>query len=432
VTSPEKRPWVSDIPYEHNLEKWTADVTIDFIRDCARRDTPFLALMSFERPHKPVEVPSTMSDRVDPERIQLDVPETEEQLLRQPRICLEGRIDPCSDTWRSKSEFKKLLACYYTIIELIDDQIGRVIETLEQLGIAEQTHIILIADHGDQAGVKRIFDKCQHVSSSQICRIPFIVAPAAGHMNGHLRGRSVAEPVEAVDLLPTLCDLAGIPVPGHVDGRSLAGVFHGERLDASRVVFTESYFRRAVVKEGWKLVHHVGCSVGELYNLSEDPNEYENLYLQPGHAAKVQELKHELIKFYAPPWTEDDIRHLDEVLMKDMIMLIGNRNQPLHRAGCETGPFFLEGRGFAGLEYKRSRLFYRFDNQQHVILNLANEDIYGKPMGRFVFGELRDRLLDELIRRHPTISYTEPEPLGAELATPEQVQAFLSQPLYQD
>jgi arylsulfatase A-like enzyme len=422
----------SDVPVEHNLERWTGDRTIEFIRDCASKKEPFLAFMSFERPHAPLNIPFAEEGRIDASRIPLDPGETEAQLLLKPRLCLEGRMDPCSQTWRSPEEFREVLKCYFTLIEMIDDQIGRVMSVLRELGLEENTAIAFCADHGDQAGRKRIFDKCQHASSAQLTRIPFILVPPAS-----CSGRVVDAPVESIDLYPTFCDWAGLEHPAHLEGRSLAGVCTGaEEADPHRVAVSESFFRRSVVKDGWRLVHHRGGSVHELYNLRKDPLEYENLYLQPGHASKVDELKHELIHFLSDPWEERDTEGLDARLPGSIEQRVNFTHQRLHRSGCESGPFFIAGRGIHALEWKHWTLFYRVDTRAHSIFSTRSDpdrtiNHYGTPLG-WAYGEMRDRLIDLLMEQHPPLTYWEPEPLGAEMPTPEQVQAYLSQPLFQE
>jgi len=433
--TPQSRPNIADVPPEHNLEKWTADETIAFIEECHAEQRPFLGWMSFERPHKPLNIPAEREGRFDPAAIVLDPPETAAQLLLKPRICLEGRIDPCSDTGSTPDEFRALLARYFTVIEMIDEQVGRVLDRLDALGLADNTAIVLCADHGEQAGRKRIFDKCQHASSNQLCRIPFILCPPAD-MAGSVRAGTVVDaPVESIDLYPTFCDWAGVPAPSHLEGRSLAPLCAGKsEPEADRCAFTESYFRRAVVKDGWRLVSHLGGSVHELYHLADDPLEYDNLYLRPGHTERIDDLKHELIRFLSEPFDADDTRYIDEAVLKDQGILHHLRHQHLHRSGCESGPFMIEGRALHVIEWKHWTLHYRVDTRRHgVFANsdaLREHNLLDTPRGRWAYEELRDKVLDELMRRCVPRTYWEPEPLGAEMPTPGQVDAFLSQPLF--
>ncbi|MBC2602523.1 sulfatase family protein [Puniceicoccus vermicola] len=426
-------PMRSDVPYEHNLERWTADRTMDFISDCAEKEEPFIAWMSFERPHKPINIPKDEEDRIPLDRIPLDPPETEEQLLLLPRICIEGRMDICSDTWQTPDNFREVVRRYYTIIEMIDDQVGRVLAKLEELGLAENTAIAFCSDHGDMAGRKRIFDKCLHASSNQLVRIPLLLVPPRGQGQ---EGQVVDAPVENIDLYPTFCSWAGLDTPAHVEGHDLAPVCTGrESADPHRPAFCESYFRRAVVKDGWRLVHHVGGSVHELYHIAEDPLEYENLYLRSGHAEKVDALKHELILFLSGPHDETDTASIENAVLSTIERRRKFTHQNLHRNGTESGPYFICGRAIHALEWKHWTLFYRVDTREHMIFSKSDEErkdnLYGTPQG-WVFGEMQDKLIDMLVEQHPALTWWEPEPLGSEMPTPSQVRAYLSLPLMQE
>jgi arylsulfatase len=438
-TPPQPSPWTTDIPEEHNLEKWTADETIDFMRETRQRgDAPFLAFMSFERPHKPIFVPEGRIHQIDPGAITLDEAETAAQLLLKPRIALEGRIDSCSDTWQVPEDFRQLLACYYIVIEMIDEQIGRVLEELEALGIAENTAIAFCADHGDMAGRRRIFDKCLHTSSVELTRVPMILCPAGTLRSDEPAGppRVCESPVESIDLFPTFCDWAGIATPDRVEGVNLSDVVSGEvEADVSRAAVTESYYRRSIVKDGYRFVFHHGGSVHELYDLKRDPREYDNLYLQPGHTRVIDDMKHELIRFLSEPFNEADSRFADDELLGNVVNRRKLKHQALHRSGCESGPFFVEGRAVHVLEYKHWTLLYRVDTRDHHVYANSDADrennLMAGAMGRYVYGELRDVLLSMLMQRCVPRTYWEPQPLGAEMPSPDQVDAYLSQPLMQ-
>ncbi|MFW5653012.1 MAG: sulfatase/phosphatase domain-containing protein [Planctomycetota bacterium] len=288
------------------------------------------------------------------------------------------------------------------------------------------------------AGRRRIFDKCLHASAVDLTRIPMILCPA-GALHKETAGdppRVCDAPVESIDLFPTFCDWAGIATSDRVEGVSLADVAGGKaEADPHRAAITESYFRRAVVKDGYRFVFHRGGSVHELYNLKRDPKEYDNLYLQPGHTRIIDDMKHELIRFLTEPHDERDSRFVDDELLANVVNRHMLKHQALHRSGCESGPFLVEGRAVHVLEYKHWTLLYRVDSRQHHVY--ANTDtqrennLMAGAMGRYVYGELRDVLLSELMERCVPRTYWEPEPLGAEMPSPDQVDAYLSQPLMQ-
>jgi arylsulfatase A-like enzyme len=160
-------------------------------------------------------------------------------------------------------------------IAYTDRQLGRLMARLEQPPFAGRTYVLLHSDHGEAFGEHGYRYHGQHLYNDQI-HVPLTVTGPG------LPGRAVGTPVSGVDLLPTLLDLAGLPIPGSLQGTSLVP-FAGDDPPEHGPVFSEMLAdanhsdRRVIVQWPWKL--QWGITFGEytLYDLSKDPNETEDL-----------------------------------------------------------------------------------------------------------------------------------------------------------
>lgn len=162
---------------------------------------------------------------------------------------------------------------YARLTEMVDRQIARVLEALEQSGQAENTVVVFTSDHGDMDAAHRM----EHKSTfyDEACRIPLIIRAPAG-MRGVVDTRHLVS--NGLDLLPTFCDWAGIPVPPEMEGRSLRGLVENNALKSWRQsVPVESAIGRAVITDKFKYCrYNIGANREQLINLDADPWEQVN------------------------------------------------------------------------------------------------------------------------------------------------------------
>jgi arylsulfatase A-like enzyme len=186
-----------------------------------------------------------------------------------------------------------MIAAYYAQIELIDDQVGRLLDELEASGQRENTLIIFASDHGEMLGDHGLRLKgCRFYEGA--VHVPLIVS-WPGRVQQGLRSSAL---VELADLVPTLLDATSLPIPAAVQGRSLLPILIGEADPTVHHAFVRCEYHDALDRpfashanmlyDGrFKLVLYHGHEVGELYDLDQDPDEYENLWGQP-YAAALQ------------------------------------------------------------------------------------------------------------------------------------------------
>jgi len=184
---------------------------------------------------------------------------------------------------------------YYATIVAVDENIGRLLDALEQLGILDSTCILHTGDNGFFLGEWRAFDKrFMHEPSIRVpllIRYPKLIKP------GSVCDRMVLN----IDISPTVLDLAGLKVPEHMHGRSMVPLLKGEETDWRKDWYYE-YFEfpgphsvqkhRGIRTERWKLIHYYEVDQFELYDLQNDPEERVNLADDPAY----QELKARLLK----------------------------------------------------------------------------------------------------------------------------------------
>jgi arylsulfatase A-like enzyme len=168
-------------------------------------------------------------------------------------------------------------AAYYGTVSQIDWQLGLVLQALGERGLADDTIVVFTSDHGEFLGDHGIPAKAPFLLDCML-RVPCLIYVPQGSQKGIVSD----ELTESVDLYPTLCRLAGLEAPEWVQGRDLtpllagdSGAFHGRTA-----VYAEAVDKRCLRTREWKLIHYPTKPYGELYHLTEDPYELNNLYYE--------------------------------------------------------------------------------------------------------------------------------------------------------
>lgn len=307
----------SEIPYKHSVEAWTGDETLKYL-DTVDKEKPFMLWATFERPHSPTSVPEDNPFPYDPEQIEL--PPYDEGWYSKP----DTRRPGCENMWNvfhtGEDRLRQAIASYYSLISMIDEQVGRIVNKLEEIGELDNTIIVFTADHGDFCGEYGQFGK--NLSTFDVLyRVPMIF-----YWKGKTCKEQIYELTEMVDVMPTLLDICDIDIPKSVQGQSLGNAVRGNTLqcglpwDPKEAVFFETPFIKTVRTKTHKLsvCWKETTSWGQLYDLDADPGELKNLYNNPEYAYIQRELETRLLCWYiqteqpqvhpagtaetAPPW----------------------------------------------------------------------------------------------------------------------------------
>jgi choline-sulfatase len=260
---------------------------------------PFCMVASMTHPHDPYVIPRDYWDRyagvdIDMPRVHIPVDELDPHSRRLRHVCGLD-LQPVND-----AQVHAARRAYYGALSYIDDQVGVLLAALADARFADNTIVLLLADHGDMLGERGLWYKMNFFEPA--CRVPLIV-----HAPGRFAARRVKESASLVDILPTLCELAGgIPMryAAPLDGRSLRPQLSGD-LGPDEVIgeyLAEGAIAPLVmIKRGRYKFVHSPVDPDQLYDLLDDPDEVRNLALVPQHAARVKEFLAEVARRWDIP-----------------------------------------------------------------------------------------------------------------------------------
>ena len=246
-------PFAADDNLTHSA--FVGEQTIEFIK--ASGAEPFLCIAGFYSPHAPWIAPQKYLDMYNPASLSIATFPTDVDRLR-PK-------DP--DEQYSDEQLRRAKHGYYAMISEVDDTIGRILDTLESCGKRENTIVVFTSDHGEWLGDHLRYGK-GYPAPDVVNRVPLIISAPGENRTAIHDGV-----VEAVDIVPTLLDLAAIQTPTFMQGESLAGVISGHGARDKAVALTEA--------TGWKslrsarfqyLIHADGRE--SLWDLQVDPGAY--------------------------------------------------------------------------------------------------------------------------------------------------------------
>ncbi len=249
----------------------------------------FMITASWSPPHDLWVMPEPYYSLVDRKEIELpgttDVPEWDQ---RGPSKRLGEIMGP--------EGIREYAAIYHGMVKYIDDQLGRVLRKLDDLGLAANTLVLFTTDHGDMVGAHGCIGKSIQGFYDDLVRIPLLM-----RLPGRIPpGTVVGEPVSQVDFMPTILDYAGLPVPEKIHGRSMRPLVEGrqaarrdhafcQRANSSRMLRTERY----------KYFCRPQPRAVALLDLENDPHEDRNLASDAAHAETVRRMHQRMLEVMA-------------------------------------------------------------------------------------------------------------------------------------
>jgi len=276
---------------------WLCDRTIDFIRE--NKDKPFCYMVSIPDPHGPnsVRAPyNTMYDNVEPP-LPMAFNPTADQIPAWGQPESKGKKKnkgKVADPTKVSESLRNLLRQYYGMVKCIDDNVGKILNTLDELKLTENTIVVFTSDHSDLCGEHGRHNKGVPFENS--AKVAFVISWPAKLPKGLV----VNEALGTVDFAPTILDLMGCDVPKDMEGRDAAKLFLGEKPkdweDLTVVRATGESKWIAVVSDRYKLVY---SSIDKpwFYDLEKEPEELTNRYAVPEYQATIKKMKAFLLDY---------------------------------------------------------------------------------------------------------------------------------------
>ena len=270
----------------HSSEVFS-EAAIDFLRNY-RNDNPFFMYVAYVAPHDPRQSPKRFWEMYDHDKISL-----QNFMPEHPFDNGELRIrDELLEKWpRTPEAIRRHIADYYAIISHLDEQIGRILTTIEETGHADNTIIVFAGDNGLAVGQHGLMGK-QNLYDHSV-RVPLVMS-GPGISQG-LKSESFCY---LLDIFPTLCDLMELPIPNTVEGKSLVPVIQNPTTSIRKTLhFAYKGVQRGVRDERYKLIEYVvdGNRTTQLFDLEEDPYEINNLASNPNYREPLEFLRQELL-----------------------------------------------------------------------------------------------------------------------------------------
>lgn len=302
---------IDRVPKEAHYSHWVAERAINFIEHPREDDEPFCLVANFFDPHHPFGAPQEFRDKIDAAAI--PEPNTRpDELEDKPAPHKAYSVKSYSGTAPgfqdyTKEQIQEIRAQYWAMIALIDHEVGRILAALEEAGLAEDTLVVFSSDHGEMLGNHQQLLKGPQLYED-LTRVP-LIARWPGNISP---GITVNELVQWIDLPATFLDAASCAPGTGVQGESLLRLTAEPRNNKSKDSWrkwalceyrysgfaTDPLIMTTMLRyEDWKLIVWHGTPAtggerdGELYNLTDDPGELQNLFHNPEYVGVRRRLK---------------------------------------------------------------------------------------------------------------------------------------------
>ncbi len=292
------------LPEELHPTTWTAETAVRFL-STYRREEPFFLKVSFIRPHSPYDPPERFLKMYE----RADLPAAEVGDWAQPFARPSSQTPELWHGDLGAAQVRASRQGYYGSVSHVDEQIGRILATLREKGLLNNTLIVMTADHGDMLGDHHLWRKSYAYQSSS--HIPMLIRWPDGLARGK-RGVTISKPVELRDVLPTFVEAAGGALPSSVDGQSMLPLLDDPNAEwrpwidlEHDVCYHPSNHWNALTDGRRKYIFHAASGREQFFNLEEDPKEVHDL---GGNSQEVAGWRERMIAHLAErgaPWVVD-------------------------------------------------------------------------------------------------------------------------------
>ncbi len=264
--------------------------TLQWLRAAAERGQPFVLYVGLVAPHFPLIAPQEFFSLYDARQIPEAKLHPKNGYERHPWVQAYAAFERSEETFQDEGERVDAFLAYYGLCSFLDSNVGRIVDELAALGLAESTHVIYTSDHGDNVGARGLWGKSTLYQES--VGIPMILA-------GPDVTSTVCEtPVDLLDLYPTLLQAVGVDPSQHMGSRPGKSLFAiaAQPADKRRAILSEYHAAGSntagfMLRKGpWKYHHYVRFEP-ELFNLDSDPGELHDLAGDPAYSDVLADMK---------------------------------------------------------------------------------------------------------------------------------------------
>ena len=266
-----------------------ATEAIGMLNKYAEQEQPFFLAVGFYRPHTPYVSPKKYFQLYPRDQIRVpQIPEGYLESLPQPaRLSITRKKDHVN---LADDLARQVIQAYHASITFVDAQVGRVLDALDETGLADNTIVVFTSDHGYHMGEHGHWQKTTLFENAT--HVPLIIATP----NSKDAGQSTRSLAEMVDFYPTLAELCDLPTPGYLSGVSLAPVLKNREAQPRKSALTQykGGYSLRTARYRYTQWGPNGQDGAELYDHQSDPGELMNLVSQPEHAPTVKRLAGQL------------------------------------------------------------------------------------------------------------------------------------------
>ncbi len=279
---------------------FVAERTLDFLHRHVGASEPFLCISGFYSPHAPWIAPQRFLDLYDPATFALPTFPAAVEAERPPAT----DDDDAADELFSDAQLRAARHGYYAMVSEVDHHVGRILDYLDEAGLAEKTVVVFTSDHGEWLGEHLRYGK-GYPAHDQASRVPLLVR--VPDQNGRCMGQRFGDVVEAIDVVPTLLDAVGVQKPAHLQGESLFPLLavdatgsvaqSGQRVSqrANQLALTEGNGWKSLRTADFRYLAHADGSES-LFDLRQLHGDYHNVAAEAAYRNELTEHRRLLLE----------------------------------------------------------------------------------------------------------------------------------------
>ena len=258
-----------------------ATKSIELLKELKKDDKPFFLATGFVRPHYPNVAPEQYFERYPFKKMPLPYVQPDDW-DDMPKSAISRSNSKNYGIDKYPDNQRRMWAGYLATVTFMDEQVGRIMKTLKELGLDQETAVFFTSDHGYLLGEHHFWQKGN--LREEVTRVPLIMRVPASQPGAS------SSIVELVDLFPTACEATGLPIPEGVEGKSLLPILGNPKAMVKKAAFSFVGKGTSMRTSQWAYMKY-GDGSEELYDMKKDPKQFDNLAKSAEHAATLRSLR---------------------------------------------------------------------------------------------------------------------------------------------